>query len=190
MSKLKEIFEHQHHLATKYNPIERQLGFSAPTELPMVLNSYHGQDRLRMFYAYICEELAEAKSAAHDQKLYQEELSDVLHFATEFCLIAGIPPEYIEERMELTQQLDLFDPFPRSYPDIPVIQQLWGRAINLLKFKRWKQTPKHTDEVEFAFHVSLAYTALLRHIEIYELDFHQIYMAKHKKNEERISTGY
>ena len=187
MLKLKEIFEHQHSLAHKYNPIERQMGFPAPSELPMELNSYEGQDRLRMFYAYICEEITEALTAPTEE--YAEELSDVLHFATEFCLIAGIKPEEIEDRYHVHRQLELFEPVPNN-PSLHQVQLLWGRAVNLLKYKRWKQSPKNTDRYHFNYRIADAFVALIHHIESQKLSPHEIYMAKHKKNEERIQTGY
>lgn len=184
---LRLIFDHQHSLANKYNPIEESFGYWTPAHFPAPLNTLHTQDRLRMFYAYICEELCEVYLAAPKDR--PEELSDVLHFAAEFCLIAGVTPEYIEDQYRMRSALDTMEPMGHV-PSLAQIQFAWGDAINLLKYKRWKQSPKDTDPNTFNHRVAIAFCALLQHIEGQGLDPETIYMAKHRKNEERIATGY
>jgi len=185
---LSEIFHHQHELAKKYNPLEVKLGFYAPERLPMPINTYMAQDRLRMFYAYICEEVAEV-ALAETPGDFAEELSDVLHFVAEFCLICGLPPESIEKLYLARSQLDMFDTDPNA-PSLGEFQLLMGKAMNQLKYKRWKLSPRDTNLVKFYDAVMLAVVELLNYIKFNGLDPHTIYMSKHKKNEDRIATGY
>lgn len=185
---LAEIFHHQHELAKKYNPLESRLGFYAPERLPMPINTYMAQDRLRMFYAYICEEVAEVALAETPQE-FSEELSDVLHFVAEFCLICGLPPEPIETLYQTHAQMDMFDEVPIE-PSLQSFQLLMGKAMNQLKYKRWKLSPKDTDLVKFYDATMCAVVELLSFIKFHRLDPHTIYMSKHKKNEDRIASGY
>ena len=89
---MKEIFEKQNELATKFKEIEKLNGYE-PLAYPVDLQSRSGQDRMRMFFSFFSEEIAEANSASDDE--FPMELSDILHFAVEIALMAGVTPSAI-----------------------------------------------------------------------------------------------
>ena len=65
-------------------------------------------------------------------------------------------------------------------PSLTSFQLLMGKAMNQLKYKRWKLSPKDTDLVKFYDAVLLAVVELLNYIKFNGLDPHTIYMSKHK----------
>lgn len=184
---IQDIFSHQHSLAGKYFHVEKSLGYNPPESLPMELNTRACQDRLRQFYAYIQEEVVEALTAKEED--VPGELSDILHFTTEFCLISGIQASRVEAVYEAHRALDIFEPPSMEHP-LWTFQINLGLAMNQLKYKPWKQSPKPTDPEAFTSKVCTAYAYLLQAIRTAGCDPHTIYFDKHKENVERIQTGY
>lgn len=101
---LKAIFEFQRELMKKYEEIERKSGLLQTDEVPVNLDSYAGQARLKDFAWRITEELGEAMNCLKmkpwkqtpqitDQDHYREELIDALHFFIELLILSGFTPE-------------------------------------------------------------------------------------------------
>jgi hypothetical protein len=98
---LKMIFCRQLDLMEKYHPIERKNGGLQTEDVPVDLQSYTGQARLKDFAWRITEELGEAMNCLKmkswkttpmdtDVDHYKEELADAFHFFVELCILSGI----------------------------------------------------------------------------------------------------
>lgn len=101
--KLEAIFSRQSELEEKYTPIELSNGESIPV-LPLDVNSFEGQRRIRAIIYRITEELYEAGNCLRnkawkrsqvptDEDHFLEELSDSFHFMIQLYLELGIGPE-------------------------------------------------------------------------------------------------
>lgn len=181
---MQSIFEHQHQLMHKYHPIEESLGYAPPDPhyLPITINSRDGQDRLRQFAWWVTEECVEAMLASPQERA--EELSDVLHFLTELCLLAGVQAPLLAD-IKAVRSMEIASFYTLSDVILHV-----GRATNLLKMKPWKQSPKQTDPEQYRNHVRQALITLINVMLNYEVDPHEAYFNKHKVNQTRIQEGY
>jgi len=178
---LQRLFDAQHQLALKFAPNEIANGYTPPTSFPMDLNKRATQDRLRAFAWHIVEEIVEATVCGDDE--FPDELSDILHFTIEICLIAGVPPAQIVQ----VNEVDMF--FDGSSPALlDVIVQV-GLALNECKAKPWKLSPRLPQVGVVHYHLAKALCVLLRHIEAAGLSPESIYFKKAKINEQRIADG-
>jgi len=179
---LQKVFEFQRSLMEKLAPVETELGYTPPP-VPLDFTSRAGQDWFRLMSWYLQEEMVEVWTAT-PQSL-SEELADCLHFAVELCILAGIT----SDRIEALRQADQYEGLPWTYQMLDVSIAL-GLAVNMLKAKHWKRNPQVTDLEQFQAQVAQVLYRLLMVIRHQGHDFHAIYMAKHRTNEERIQNKY
>jgi len=178
IQQLTEIFANQSSLARKFHPIELANGYSPP-DWPVNIQSREGQDRIRQFAWWICEEMGEALMAP--QESFAEEMADILHFSVELCLIIGITPAQVVGHGSI-----------ECWDTDPVFAEVFAelvRGINLLKAKPWKQQPKPTPPEQFHQHISGHLYLLLRVFDYHEIDAYEQYFHKKKINEQRIQSG-
>jgi NTP pyrophosphatase (non-canonical NTP hydrolase) len=99
--RLGTIFTMQLELMEKYHPIEKKNDLLITEDVPVNLQSYKGQQRLKDFAWRITEELGEAMSCLKnkpwkatpmdtDVDHYKEEIADAFHFFVELCILSGI----------------------------------------------------------------------------------------------------
>lgn len=188
---LKGIFEAQSKLMHKYHPIEEANGALETNLVPVNIQSREGQARLRRFAWFILEELAETLDAKyHQPENLPGELSDILHFMTEWAILSGITPDeiYLPKGPPLERTLNT-DYAPSA---LEVVYRV-GMAINLLKGKPWKQSYRPTDEYEYKLRVTQAYESLLKlilHSGIGLDRLSSLYFNKNEINHQRIAGGY
>ena len=101
--KLEAIFARQMELENKYAPIERRNGASVP-DIPLNLNTFTGQERVRAIVYRITEELYEAGNCLRNKAWKQsqmptdtdhflEELADAFHFVIQLFIELGVSSE-------------------------------------------------------------------------------------------------
>lgn len=101
--KLEAIFKRQGELEHKYKDIERNNGAHVPA-IPLDIDSFGGQERIRLLIYRISEELFEAGNCLRnkawkvtqmptDKDHFLEELSDALHFLIQLYLELGLSPD-------------------------------------------------------------------------------------------------
>lgn len=179
---LQKIFDAQMELMHKYHPIEKSLGYDFP-QAPLDLQSRKGQDRLRQFAWFITEEVVELEQASPEEA--KDEMSDVLHFVVELCILAGVDP-VVQVPSTLLNQ---FEPTPEYVDPYDIILHL-GVAINMLKAKPWKQNPKPLDEEAFKKAIKEVLRVVAMLINQQAWDIEEIYFHKNAVNQTRIQTGY
>lgn len=177
--KLLEMFQKQDELAMKFIYNERLNGYSPPTHYPVDLTSRGGQDRIRSFFGYMCEEIAEADFATDDS--FPEEVSDIIHFAIEIALMTGTSPNLV------VSHKDSIDVRGDQIGILDVIVN-FGIAMNQLKAKPWKLEYKKTDVDKLKHHVSLGLCQLIMMAEHLEMEVYDIYFRKLRINQERIEA--
>jgi len=174
---LYDVFEHQRELMDALAPKEEANGYTPPTP-PLDLQDRGHQQHFRMMAWFLTEEVVEAIIAKEDE--YPEELSDVLHFMVELCILADVSPEAV---LATHTTLD-------NHPDLLDVLIQVGKATNMLKAKPWKSNPQPTDEAEFQRTLRYGLAYLLRFLKIYDLDFHRVYFLKNGINKQRLQNGY
>lgn len=189
---LETIFKAQSELMHKYHPIELENNALETDQVPVDIQSRDGQARLRRFAWFIVEEISEALEAKQSNPSELEgELSDILHFMTEWAILSGVTADQIiYTRNPPAKMLMLKSDYAPKY--LEVIYWV-GLATNLLKGKPWKKAYKPTDIQKYQSRVIAAYVALLELIhfsgvELFSLD--DLYFKKNKVNHERIQGGY
>jgi dimeric dUTPase (all-alpha-NTP-PPase superfamily) len=96
----KAIFSRQKELEEKYNPIEKAKGALVP-DMPLDLNTFQGQERVRLLIYRVTEELYEAGNCLRNKAWKQsevpidldhflEELMDALHFMIQLFIEIGL----------------------------------------------------------------------------------------------------
>jgi dimeric dUTPase (all-alpha-NTP-PPase superfamily) len=97
---LEAIFKQQMQLEQKYNQIEKKKGALVP-ETPLDLNTFYGQERVRLLIYRITEELYEAGNCMRNKAWKQsevpidinhflEEISDAVHFLVQLYIELGL----------------------------------------------------------------------------------------------------
>ena len=180
---MKKIFDHQFGLMCKYHQVEFANGYTPPAPGPVDLQSRAGQDRLRQFAWWVVEECVEARSA--DARDRPEELSDILHFMTELCILSDVNPLSLAEIELMWSTMD-----PRPEHDLHDVVHFVGRAMNLLKAKPWKQSPKPTDPENYQFFIKMAMGSLIGVIKNEGHCPKKLYFHKNEINHSRIQSGY
>lgn len=179
------FFAYQRATMREFDHIEESHGLLQTPAVPVDINSFQGQARLRDFAWRTTEEIGEYYLARlQNNQSFHEELADALHFLIEFFILAGISPEH----------LPLFEnlkPMSGNNQEFQLIMELtW--AGNLLRNRPWKQKSRPTDVGAFRIHainammvlVSLFLTTGATHQDIYDL-----YLRKNKVNRDRIASG-
>lgn len=177
IEQLYRIYEHQRDLMEKIAPKERENGYLAPPP-PLDLRLREHQQHFRMMAWFFTEEVVESLLASDEE--HAEELSDVLHFLTELCILTDVSPESVAAVLILTD----------FRPDILDVLIQVGRAANRMKAKPWKSNPQPTDEKEVQRCLGTALAYMWKHIQIEGHDPHEIYFHKNEINKKRIETGY
>ena len=174
---LYDVFEHQRELMDRLAPKERENGYLAPTP-PLDMQLREHQQHFRMMAWFFTEEVVESLLASDEE--HAEELSDVLHFLTELCILTDVSPESVAAVLIATD----------SRPDILDVLIQVGNAANRMKAKPWKSNPQPTDEeaVQRCLRTALAY--MWKYIQNEGYDPHEIYFHKNEINKKRIETGY
>ena len=174
---LYDVFEHQRELMDRLAPKERENGYLAPTP-PLDMQLREHQQHFRMMAWFFTEEVVESLLASDEE--HAEELSDVLHFLTELCILTDVSPESVAAVLVSTD----------SRPDILDVLIQVGNAANRMKAKPWKSNPQPTDEeaVQRSLRTALAY--MWKYIQIEGHHPHEIYFHKNEINKKRIETGY
>ena len=177
IEQLYRIFEHQRDLMDRIAPKELENGYLAPTP-PLDLRLREHQQHFRMMAWFFTEEVVESLLASDEEQA--EELSDVLHFLTELCILTEVSPESV---VAVLIRSDF-------RPDILDVLIQVGKAANLMKAKPWKSNPQPTDEeaVQRSLRVALAY--MWKYIQAEGHDPHEIYFHKNEINKKRIQSGY
>lgn len=99
-NKLEAIFSKQRELEEKYHTIEKKTGALVP-DLPLDLNTFHGQERTRLLIYRIAEELFEAGNCLRNKAWkesqvpcdidhFLEEMSDAVHFLIQLYIELGL----------------------------------------------------------------------------------------------------
>ncbi len=145
---LKEMFERQKELMTKYHEIEKKNRVGSGAILPdrFDIDDPRCQYICKDFAWRITEELTECMDAPSDhQEHIWEEAADALHFLLELYLMVGLNED------SFPSLDDLFDQEIRVYRDRVFIRFIvtLGLAMNCLKNKPWKQTQVETDAPRF-----------------------------------------
>ena len=174
---LYDVFEHQRDLMERIAPKELENGYLAPTP-PLDLRLREHQQHFRLMAWFLTEGIVESITA--DEESFSEEMSDVLHFMVELCILADVSPEAV---------LATYTQAPLRPDVLDVLIQV-GKAANRMKAKPWKSNPQPTDEeaVQRCLRTALAYLWKYNQIEGY--DPSQIYFNKNEINKKRIETGY
>lgn len=177
ITELYRIFEHQRDLMEQLAPKERENGYFPPAP-PLDLQLREHQQHFRLMAWFFTEEVVESFLASDEE--HAEELSDVLHFLTELCILTGVSPESVAA---VVVAMD-------SRPDILDVLIQVGKAANCMKAKPWKSNPQPTDEkaVQRCLRTALAY--MWKYIQIEGYDPHEIYFHKNEINKKRVQGGY
>lgn len=185
MDVLPKIFAHQKELMERFHHIELanlpELRHPSYT-LPLNLDHMRAQLRLKEYAGRITEELVESKLTTEIAKA-REEVIDALHFLVELFIMLGLEAEFFDE-----------DPEPYFFTGDgfgSVMAKLWG-AMNMLRFRPWKQTAVATDRDKFLVQIKSLW---FRFADVFvELDMSTeevlgIYLGKNAINHTRIMTG-
>lgn len=209
---LEQIFNEQRSHMEKYAEIEENNGLLQTPDIPVDLQDRFGQARLKDFAWRITEEMGEALdevATGGPKEDYYEEMSDVLHFLTEFTILAGYAPQDLilsNDKQEGDLLELLYNQVTNKYNDERYSFALWdltyltgqfvrklAMTCNLLKNKPWKQSVRETDPEQFKYNlieVWEAYIYLCKVIEVGPKKLHQLYFRKSQINKNRQQTGY
>lgn len=190
MDRLTEIFRMQRELMHHFMDIERRNGLLQTDQVPVNVESFAGQARLRDFAWRITEELAEAADTQVVART-QEELIDALHFLVELCILSGLsaghfPPGDDEDRLGSLVRRDA-----NRSGLIQVIASL-GMTVNLLRNRPWKQQARLTEVAHYQQALGRTVSIFLSMCANCDLTAEAIfdeYQRKHAINWQRISEG-
>lgn len=209
---LVQIFKQQRSHMEVYAEIEDSNGLLQTPDIPVDLQSRFGQARLKDFAWRITEEMGEAldeveKGGTLDA--YHEEMSDVLHFLTEYTILAGYQPKDLITITSEEINDYLITLYVQAENNIPYIEisseynnlayytgvfvQKLAMANNLLKNKPWKQTIRGTNPVTFQLkliEVWETFITICRAIGVGPEKLHSLYFRKSDINKKRQETGY
>lgn len=101
---LTRLFNTQRSLMEKYKDIESETGLLPTRKIPVDLDSYKGQERIRQAMWNIVAELGEFAEGLNykpwkldpdpvDREYLYNEIGDLIHFVLEFLILIGITPE-------------------------------------------------------------------------------------------------
>lgn len=157
----KSIFNRQKELMAKYEGIEAKNGLLETPDVPVDIDSYKGQARLKNFAWRVTEELTEALEPlmekdniveGSDEYIHMlEEFIDAVHFMAELTILSGLDKEDnimfdYEESMKLRGYKGVGNTTVTQLvlETMDIIMYI-GLAMNCLKNKPWKQTHVTTD---------------------------------------------
>ncbi len=190
MDRLIEIFSMQRSLMRHFMEIERRNGLLLTDQVPLALQSFVGQARLRDFGWRVVEELTEALEATSDAE-FREELIDALHFLVELCILAGVEAEQFYSLPEYPDRLESLLSRPGRTDVLGVIRSL-GRTLNQLRNRPWKQTSRPVIRSDFQAGLRqtlIDFLSLCRSAGLEAGDLFAEYRGKHATNVQRIEAG-
>lgn len=201
--RLHTIFAAQRELMPKFYEIEKTNGCLETPDVPVDINTRVGQARLRNYGWRITEEIAEALNVIRDEEktppsqYFREEVSDALHFLTEFTILCGFKPA----DLLFHKEEDVLSAMYALRKDA-VHNEFWwcwsnficdlGMTINMLKLRPWKQKHVETDPPRFRFAVAqmwLSFCAACICSGISSDELVESYHNKHAVNVKRQSDG-
>lgn len=198
VDRMRLIFNRQRELMEKYHPIEEANGLMQTTDCPVDIDSREGQARLKDFAWRITEEMGEAFTA-RGTDFYREELMDVLHFLTEFTILAGLDYDFLNKIEKWEDYLDTCCNLAYHYRlvklDTLFTHTLTTLAMtcNHLKNKPWKQTLRPTDKLAFEALIRntwIWFFAILLEEGMTSEDVLEGYLGKSEINRVRQAEGY
>jgi len=186
----------------KFHRIENNNGVLLTGKIPVDLQSFRGQARLRDYAWRITEELGEAMHA-QDPDYRREEIVDALHFLVELCIASGLEareivpgdrtPDEGDNLSVLVDRIQMADVgiLHFEYVVAVFIREL-AMTINLLTNRPWKQ--KRRDVSPLIFRNELIKLVWRFGILCVVLGFtsdtlYQGYFNKAKTNQQRITSG-
>ena len=204
------ILDRQKELMAKYEGIEEKNGLLETHDVPVDIDSYKGQARLKNFAWRVTEELTEAleplygdKDVTPDTDEYthmMEEFIDAVHFMAELAILSGLDMKEndmfsFKACMDLANNTDFR---ANSAQDLVVetmgIIMNLGLAMNCLKNKPWKQTHVTTDVIKYRYYVLSAARSLTillgKFFRLVEDDLVNCYLNKADVNKFRQESGY
>ena len=202
--RLIKIFEKQKKLMIKYEAIEKKNGLLQTDKVPVDINSFEGQARLRDFAWRITEETAEALQVYFMSGIrtieFKEEISDILHFLVEFTILSGLSLDsFTSDNCKILDKWDIL--FMRNDIDkdmtiewaaLRFLIQL-GMTVNLLKNKAWKQTLQEVYINKFYTSLSSTWDDFI----VFAIaagflpdSLYEAYMDKNSINQHRQESGY
>jgi len=200
--KLLDIFFHQNELMKTYYDIEESNGVYAPTE-QLNLDMMKDQLRLKDFAWRITEELGEALEALlnHPNSIHmEEEISDALHFLTEFSIMVKYRPgETLEQLYDLAEDSHQYSTafkertFASMCYRVGYFTMRLAIVCNTLKNKPWKQTQMITDKNYFYEMLRLTWIAFIQLCIVAEIepqDLFDLYFRKMQVNQFRQRSNY
>lgn len=201
------IFNRQKELMSKYEQIEASNGLLETSDVPVDIDSYKGQARLKNFAWRVTEELAEAleplryeSKVTPTSKAYShiiEEFIDAVHFMTELMILSGIDPDeypvYSLTEEEKASHKVGFEKETTLLYTLSVIEAL-GLAMNCLKNKPWKQTHVLTDKDKYINYLTdaaiILKAMLYNQFGLANNDLLNCYLNKADVNKFRQESGY
>lgn len=214
---LVEIFNQQRSHMEKYAEIEDNNGLLQTPDIPVNIQDRFGQARLKDFAWRITEEMGEALQNLEGTldmfKLadYHEELSDVLHFLTEFTILAGLKPadliradvesdgsDYLVKLYAQTRKnIPWIDKYNPTLQDTTYLTGVFVKELaltcNLLKNKPWKQTTRETDPEVFKYRLIEVWMVFITIAIVFSIsprELYNLYFRKSDINKKRQETGY
>jgi len=219
---LVQIFNQQRSHMEVYAGIEDENGLLQTPDIPVDIQSRFGQARLKDFAWRITEELGEVLESieenSHQPVFYETEIADVLHFLTEFTILAGMgPKDLIKDLIPKGANLDsndyliiLYDLIKNNIPSFEaftkpdsklflavfttgIITQRLAMACNLLKNKPWKRSERETDYEELKKRIRDVWTAYLTLCGVLDIGpekLHALYFKQSDVTKIRQETGY
>lgn len=214
MNRLNEIFKNQRRLMNTLIPVELEIdkNIYVPKTFPIDLHDRAHQRYLRELGNRFIEELGEAIEASKksEQRDFEEELIDVLHFLTEISIVVDFNPvDFINENYSIDKftsvlhEDDLeyfFDltnhfylPIEKESDIYMGLLEQYGKVMSCLRSKPWKRNYTETDTRLFYFELSYLWRWFF-HLLIFngltpETTW-EIYVSKNKINFERQENGY
>lgn len=202
---LDKLYEFQKKLMDKYHPIEKLNGLLLDENIPVEINSYRGQARLKDFMWRVIEELGEAMAATSEDHT-KEEIADALHFFLELlilsnitqvdlrCIVSVISMESypdIDDNLQHIFECTLNPTFMSNDKCVTMIILPLTQAGNCLKQKPWKQTPQLTDINKYKELICKAFMSFITLCKTYGLTpekLCKLYYSKHEVNQFRIRS--
>lgn len=204
---LENLYKFQKVLMEKYHKIEKENGLLLDESVPVDINSYRGQARIKDFLWRVTEELGEAMTATSEDHA-KEEIADTLHFFLELLILSDIPHTRLRDNISKISKENypfvidslrwIFECSPNStfmtsekcvtFVIIPLTQ-----AGNCLKQKSWKQTPQLTDINKYRKFIYEAFMGFITMCKSYDLTSEslcKLYYSKHEVNQFRIRSKY
>ncbi len=203
-NRLLEIFNAQRQLANRFLVIEKNNGLLRLEDKieALELDSFHNQARLRGAAWRIIEECAELSiEEPYGKPELIKEVSDILHFLTEFSILSGVESHNIVEPELLDNDMDSMSYiFDISHVDLVFLfEGVWkdfvtqvGWAVNHLKNRPWKSSMKTTNKEEYRIQVKLCwyrFSDICQNLHISSEDLYRAYFHKNTENQLRIENG-